>query len=469
MRTSARDRAPSVEESSGIAQPADSRPSTADFLCTLFGALDEQNVCYCVLHSWEALPFELPSDLDLAVHPGDRNKLPLVLHALLDKGYRPVQCLNYAVKSYRFDFAWLEYSAVKAASIDITFGYSEGGLALFSGEELVKGRRRCGKFWRAAADVELSYLLARRVLKRSLSIWHAGELMRLVEEAGRPAAERAAERLFGERWKEKAVEACVGGRLAELPGELRRAIWLTALRRNPANYLLRFWSDGLRRIGRWFQPTGILVVVLGPDGVGKSTLVAELIENLRPLFRRFRTFHWRPQLIARQKQRESGNAGTAPYVERVRGTLDSIAHLFLFFLDYWLGYVVLLRPFLARTGLIVFDRYFHDIFIDPRRYRYGGPLWLPRLLAPLVPPPDLLFLVLDAEEDVILSRKQEVAPADLHRLRAAYAQLPEKFGRAQVVRTDGGMEESLFDATRTIANYMEERFERRYGSWLAGL
>jgi thymidylate kinase len=462
-------RAPSclqrAEESRPAAGPAQRQRSTADFLGTLFRALDENRVCYCVLHSWETVPVELPSDLDLAVRPCDRNKLAFVFRMLLDKGYRPVQCLSYAVKSYRFDFVWDEYPTVKAASIDITFRYSEGGLFLFSGEALVKGRRKQGGFWRAAPDVEFSYLLARRVLKGSLSDCQAGELKRLVEELGRPEAERVAGKLFGEPWKKEVVDACTGGRMAGLLSRLKRAIWVTALTRDPSNPLRRFLGDGLRLIGRWFQPTGILVVVLGPDGVGKSTLVAELIENLRPLFRRWRTFHWRPQLIAPQKQ--SGNAATAPHAEPTRGTLDSVARLFLFLLDYWLGYLFLLRPFLARTGLIVFDRYFHDIFIDPRRYRYGGPLWLPRLLAPFVPPPDLLFLVLDAEEEVILARKQEVTPDDLHRLRAAYAQLPGNFAGARFVRTDSGLQESLLDATRTIANYMVERFERRHPSWLA--
>ena len=453
------------EESRPVALAAVHRLSTADFLRTLFRALDEHRVCYCVLHSWETLPTELPSDLDLAVHPRDRNKLPLVFRALLDKGYRPVQCLNYAVKSHRFDFVWLESSAVKAIGIDITFRYSEGGLVLFSGEALVKGHRRQGNFWRAAPEVEFSYLLARRALKGGQSGCEAGELKRLVEELGRWEAERVASRLFGERWKKEAVEACTSGRLAGLLGELKRQIWLAALSRDPSNPIRRFLGDGLRRIKRWFQPTGILVVVLGPDGVGKSTLVAELIENLRPVFRRYQTFHWRPQFIARQKQ--SGSAATAPYAEPVRNTLDSVARLFVFFLDYWLGYLFLLRPFLARTGLIVFDRYFHDIFIDPRRYRYGGPLWLARLLAPLVPPPDLLFLVLDAEEDVILGRKQEIAPDDLHRLRAAYAQLPGNFVSARVVRTDRGFQDSLLEATQIITNYMLERFERRHPAWLA--
>ena len=46
--------------------------SVADFLRTLFRLLDESEVRYCVLHSWYLLPEKLPSDLDLAVHPSDK-------------------------------------------------------------------------------------------------------------------------------------------------------------------------------------------------------------------------------------------------------------------------------------------------------------------------------------------------------------------------------------------------------------
>jgi hypothetical protein len=72
------------------------------------------------------------------------------------------------------------------------------------------------------------------------------------------------------------------------------------------------------------------------------------------------------------------------------------------------------------SGLIMFDRYFQDLLVDPIRYRYGGPMWLPRLLNAFVPPPDLLLLVLDAAEEVILSRKRELPPVELRRQRASY-------------------------------------------------
>ncbi len=54
------------------------------------------------------------------------------------------------------------------------------------------------------------------------------------------------------------------------------------------------------------------------------------------------------------------------------------------------------------------DRHFLDILVDQRRYRYGGPLWLLRLIRRLIPKPDLVNL-LDAPPKVLQARKQELS------------------------------------------------------------
>ena len=59
--------------------------SMRDFLLNLFRLLDEYDVNYCVLHSWDCLPENLTSDLDLAVHPRDKHKLPLVLSGCAER------------------------------------------------------------------------------------------------------------------------------------------------------------------------------------------------------------------------------------------------------------------------------------------------------------------------------------------------------------------------------------------------
>jgi thymidylate kinase len=168
-------------------------------------------------------------------------------------------------------------------------------------------------------------------------------------------------------------------------------------------------------------------------------------------------------VIARQK--EKGMPATNPHDEPARGTLGSIAALLVVFLDYWLGYTFVLRPFVARSGLIVFDRYYQDLLVDPLRYRYGGPTWFARLLKPFVPPPDLVFLVLDAEEEVILSRKQEVQPEELRRQRASYRQLTVD-PRATLIRADRGTEITYGEACRFIVENMVERFRRQHARWL---
>src|ERR1700674_4465598 len=78
-----RDKAPTKDSPQGH--------SLSHFLRLLFRLLDEHQIRYCVLHSWEGLPDALPSDLDMAVHPGDHAKLGSVFRTLLNEGYLPVQ------------------------------------------------------------------------------------------------------------------------------------------------------------------------------------------------------------------------------------------------------------------------------------------------------------------------------------------------------------------------------------------
>jgi thymidylate kinase len=219
-------------------------------------------------------------------------------------------------------------------------------------------------------------------------------------------------------------------------------------------------------IGRAFKPTGLFLVILGPDGVGKSTLVGRLAGSLKEAgFNRFRIYHWRPMVIAPQK--ETGVPATDPHDEPPRGTLGSMVALFGVLLDYWLGFAFVLRPFLVRSGLIVFDRYYHDLLIDPIRYRYGGPMWLAKLLGRFIPPPDLLFLVLDAGDEVILSRKREVLPEELRRQRESYHQFTLGAKRATLVNTERGIERTADEATRFIVEFLSQRFQRRNARWLA--
>jgi thymidylate kinase len=198
-------------------------------------------------------------------------------------------------------------------------------------------------------------------------------------------------------------------------------------------------------------PRGMCIVMMGPDGVGKSTMRVHLLQRLGPLFRNTKSYHFRPRVIGRIGP---GRPIQQPHSMKPRGRISSVLYLLVIFVDYWLGYMLHIRPLLKDSSLIVLDRYFVDILIDPVRYRYGGPMWLAHCLQWLIPPRDVFFLVLDADEHVIYSRKTELPFNEVVRQRQAYVDWAKTHSNSLVVRTECGAEECAAEAVRGILKYL---------------
>lgn len=437
--------------------------SRKDFLSCLFSSLDINQVRYCVLHSWEELPQNLSSDLDIAVHPQDDRNLALAFRLLQKEGYTLVQVINYFVKAYCFRFLWFQGPVINSVAVDVIFEHQKGAPIVPSVEELVSGRRRHGLFWIPAPPAEFTYLLAKKALKGMAPARQTRRLRMLVRQLGRPTAERLAGQLFLGKVNIRVVEACARGRVDGVLAQIKTQAWKASLVRNPLELIANLFSEALRRIRRWLQLTGLFVVVLGPDGAGKSTLIGHLVQAVGPAFNRHRVFHWRPMLLWRRKTMCDT---TRPHSLPQHGCWWSVARLFAHLLDYWFGYWLVIRPLLARAGFVLFDRYFDDVLIDPKRYRYGGPLWLARMLRPLIPKPDLI-LVLDATEEAVLSRKQEIDPAEVQRQRQLYARCIDRTSSTRVINATGSISQVTVEAVTTVIEYLSERFERQQRRGLA--
>jgi thymidylate kinase len=198
----------------------------------------------------------------------------------------------------------------------------------------------------------------------------------------------------------------------------------------------------------------MFVVFLGPDGSGKSSVIERVVVNLAPAFSGTRYMHLRPRLGLSTV--ENNPPVVDPHGQPPRGWLSSVVKVVYFFFDYTFGYLLKIRPLLVRSTLVVFDRYYHDMLVDTRRYRYGGPMWLARWVGKIIPGPDL-FLLLDAPPEVLHSRKKEVPFEEAARQRRAYLTLVRGMKNGVVIDASQPLSKVVADVNRVVLDFMARR------------
>jgi thymidylate kinase len=156
------------------------------------------------------------------------------------------------------------------------------------------------------------------------------------------------------------------------------------------------------------------IVVLGPDGAGKSSVIHGLLDKLAQEGCIVKVRHLKPFFVI-SKRGEAGAIVVDPHGRPPRSALLSVAKIIVWLLEEWC-----VNCFQDRSEtLLIYDRYYHDLLIDPKRYRYGGPLWAAKMVGKLIPQPRL-WVLLDASTQVLQKRKQEVPLEETSRQRQAY-------------------------------------------------
>jgi len=180
-----------------------------------------------------------------------------------------------------------------------------------------------------------------------------------------------------------------------------------------------------------FMKKGMIIAFLGCDGSGKSTVLEGVKEHLANQDVEYRSFHWRPFYIGGGKSVSSAVVND-PHSQPPHGRIKSIVKLMYLSVDWWLAWMFMLSPLKKKGCVVLFDRWHSDLVSDSRRYRYGGPRWIAKLWDRLLPDPDYL-LFMDAEPDVLLSRKQEVGKEVLIQSRATYLKIVQSHKNGVVV------------------------------------
>jgi thymidylate kinase len=165
---------------------------------------------------------------------------------------------------------------------------------------------------------------------------------------------------------------------------------------------------------------GAFVIIVGPDGVGKTTVAARLMGDY-PGPASY--FHFVPPVFGPLDERPGAAAPHrgkgAPGGSRVLGWVRALRN----FARYWIAYVVRVRPAVRRGALVIGDRGAYGYLVQPQALKFYGPATFATALLRALPAPDLV-VNLSAPADVIHQRKQELSPGEIRRELDAWAALP---------------------------------------------
>lgn len=430
----------------------------------LAARLQATNIPYCLVGDTQGFPKEIRSDLDFVVAPEALAGIPdLLAEFCAEQGIRLVQVLQHEPTAHYFTLAWAG-PAGRACFLNPDFcsHFYHIGRFFLGANELLTGRRaaldeggRDKGFYVAAPATDFTYYLIKKIDKADLSLRSGAYLSRRWRDDLEGARQKI-QPFWPETDLKLLAAAAENDRWEPVIARLRSL--QSSLRARRPYSLKALVVECARRVRRACQPTGLMVAMIGPDGCGKSSVINQALVSLAPAFRRSQCVHLRPRLWMKPASERAPVAD--PHAKPPYSWPISLLKLLYLWFDYTLGYFCVIYPQLARSTLVMFDRYYHDLLVDPRRYRFGGSLCLAKLVSKVIPQPDL-WILLDAPAEVLRQRKQEVPLEETVRQRQAYQDLASHLSSVVVVDAAQGLDQVLSSVEMAVLDFMGERTSRR--------
>jgi thymidylate kinase len=164
---------------------------------------------------------------------------------------------------------------------------------------------------------------------------------------------------------------------------------------------------------------GRFVVLVGPDGVGKTSVARALLAQHRGPAA---YFHFLPPLDGRWEAEPDPTSMPRPKARGGGSVILGWIRLVRNAVRCWVGYLKSVRPALKRGSLIVGDRWMYGYIVQPDAMKFHGPELLARAVLRLLPRPHLV-VNLAAPPTVVRERKQELTLSQIEQELLAWSAL----------------------------------------------
>jgi thymidylate kinase len=436
--------------------------SFSTFLAALFEALGREGVCFCVLRNYEGFPDQnVGNDLDFLIAPSD---LPEAIHIL--RSIPGVRIVGYTERPYIASVFLEGISATagcRSFQVDFFLSLSWKGLPYLPVDTVLHALvpRQAGAlnfFVPSPVHEAITSLLTSLIVSGWLKEKYFPKVQRIFAN-DRSEVVAALMPQFGSKNATRLVNSVIDGdrrKIMDNIRPLRASLALSSLRHRPicsVAAILRHCAQEFS--GRYSPKTFETIYVLGTNGSGKSILIESLIPILQASAKVVEKRPFKLRLPLERGPQEVAVSATS-HANAPRGRFVSMAMIVLWLLEEWIS------QFIGKKNLTlrVCDSCYHDLLIDPQRYRYGGPMWFARLIGKLFPSPDL-WVLLDTSAEVLQSKSQQFPSEETVRQREAHRAFVKTRKRYVILDASQSIDCITENAYAAIIDTLAQRVDRK--------
>jgi thymidylate kinase len=449
-------------------QPVETFPITSplatkgQLLRELFSAVHKEGLVYAVLRNYEGLPEKPGRDVDILTK--DFENFKKIIEQVSQKAGYSVRVFRHYDCLVKFHLIPGSLEAGDVLEIDVGWDIRWKGIPLIPQDLVDHSRLWKDEFFSLRPGPEAAITLTKDliysgvvkdkykpVLPKMVGMDRDGFLETLMPCFGEHLSARVAELTTKSDWIN----------LQSLVPQLRRQAVSKSLNNNLLTQLglwaTFLWSNSLK----FFRPSGRFLVLIGPDGSGKSTVAEALQQSQTHLFQGTRCYHAHfrnlprlrdlAQLLGFKLSEETNSDQPAPQKiskeASIGKKIKSFFSLIYYALDYVLGYPIIFRS-RGQGQLIIFDRYYYDYLIQRGM---SLPDWFLNLVLRIIPKPDMV-VYLKNNPEVIRARKPELSRDELERQGKICAKLISRLSNGYTVETIGTPADTTASVLRILSS-----------------
>lgn len=195
------------------------------------------------------------------------------------------------------------------------------------------------------------------------------------------------------------------------------------------------------------------ILIVGPDGSGKSTFAKEIQKRLVNEGINVCHLHFKPWKTLNESQESVAN----PHELKSRGFLIDFLAITWRLLQYWTSW--LFGPMSKKNNVILQERGWLDQIVDPTRYRISTRFSkLIAFMANFLPKPDLIISCVGSSH-VISTRKLELSDQETSRQLSIWRELTSNYSRLEIDTVNNEINDTVEQVMSLLKIYSNSKKE----------